>query len=1307
MAPSQTRMRQPPPNIGPKFPGRQYTLDNADKTPVQLEDLFLVKNLRSVDTTPEGLAKTWMQEKRLEIPRGTYEQIKTMGYLELEEGDAVFSRSLTGDGDPMKDVLQVLVASGHFCTPEMKLRLDEARDRILGPRNQRNRKCPVKKDGKISGGTAYERSGIAKSVKTPARAYTIGPSLESPTSIMAPVASAKAREDGSMDPAVGDRSFLLEAVLPFAMATMQEAPEHVCDNLQARSSLLNKAPIGSPDNWAYATGQLNLAAAKEGAKATHKSARLTNDLGYFGGAHADKKDAKAWYSNMTCNHDIPEDYDPGMFFILQLGVFIRLKCYSSMNFFGHRQHGGTPPLSPNGAPAKWAYRWVVIMYPPQRMVNGTARVTLAALPNNEALIMPPEVLHTEWDVLPFSCHCAKASFIREGLAMIVPASVVTIVVRWLLLFMFYLLQQLPANLKIQMDPDLIIQAITYEQNGERVNIGPWSRHLAINAVRSAAWVAWYTYEDHVVSNIPYLGRKGTVRPGLPKTKKSGKTMQQEEVNQNSGSESDSDFDSDDQEEMARRRGEKQTREEAQRAAEKKAKEERAAIRAAKERANLGKKKKKAKVLDVDNTDSGVSLDEAEAEPAAAAAQPGPRNDRAIRVMASENGVSDKSLGKRKERPLESPTDNIDSNRRTLRSAPGSQEERKTTAGWSHAALASVDVEMEDGATVEPHHSEFLFLECIMLETPQTNLHKIEASCLAVMPPMGGDHAVALEVLQSIFAAIAEAPNAENTPVMISGLWRKLEIMGSQDAALALTSRLLHHRIMATNHRAWQWLDQHCSQEIAEAVIGGRLLNHWIHRLARDVKNVIENRAKAQDFVPSDYGLNLEFPFTFQYRCSAPRYIMDSELATEVTKLTIQFVARWLQFPHNPQSRLQAWFIHLVGMAWGEAALLLDEVWQSYSHLTKYVLGGCKHEATISRLEQLNVELRSHPLGFRPSAEFNILANMEGLLDQMQDANFRYTAIGLGHPRDLDGDPDGGREDGDEEMAPLAHEQRMSPPELEVDESDVDADADVDLPRDPDYLHLAKTHLLQNFYRFLTEAAEAPNATARNAFQARLSEKMDYLYPYREEAPSRQRVLESDGPFAPLRVRTDAGMLSALIFRGVTFGTEFLSQYPTSFDSIDHFHEIKDQASQAYMMEHGTNPPPTYFCLPNAYGPTNHRRVVGLADEYAAALKLDSWAAKFQGHSQIPFWECFEWLSGERPCPVSRKNVRRFKILGPLASYLLTADLVYAGAVVEPSEDEMGKIIWLLNKGDAQIVARYRGRSTPSMPTYVATSPAIF
>ncbi|KAJ6625317.1 hypothetical protein B0H10DRAFT_1942580 [Mycena sp. CBHHK59/15] len=83
------------------------------------------------------------------------------------------------------------------------------------------------------------------------------------------------------------------------------------------------------------------------------------------------------------------------------------------------------------------------------------------------------------------------------------------------------------------------------------------------------------------------------------------------------------------------------------------------------------------------------------------------------------------------------------------------------------------------------------------------------------------------------------------------------------------------------------------------------------------------------------------------------------------------------------------------------------------------------------------------------------------------------------------------------------------------------------------------------------------------------------------------------------------MLSALIFHGVTFGTDFFFQYPIFLNVIAHFHQVKDQATANYLKANRENPPKSYFCDSAAYGPLNHRRVVELADEYANVLWNDS------------------------------------------------------------------------------------------------------
>ncbi|KAJ7226582.1 hypothetical protein C8J57DRAFT_1093149, partial [Mycena rebaudengoi] len=124
-------------------------------------------------------------------------------------------------------------------------------------------------------------------------------------------------------------------------------------------------------------------------------ASLKGDMGFFGRAHEDNGDSPGGFSHMICNSDLPAHYTPGFFFILQLGVFVVLDCYMLVNFNGHCRHGGTPSINPTSQPlVKWAYRFIVIAYPPSRMVNGTARILLAALPNNKAFILPPKAVNT-------------------------------------------------------------------------------------------------------------------------------------------------------------------------------------------------------------------------------------------------------------------------------------------------------------------------------------------------------------------------------------------------------------------------------------------------------------------------------------------------------------------------------------------------------------------------------------------------------------------------------------------------------------------------------------------------------------------------------------------------------------------------------------------------------------------------------------------------------------------------------------------------------------------------------------------------
>lgn len=90
---------------------------------------------------------------------------------------------------------------------------------------------------------------------------------------------------------------------------------------------------------------------------------------------------------MFSNPDIPDEYEPGAFHILQLGVFVVLRKFVGITFSGRRRHVGTSPTPPFGFPSvPHAYRFNVVWYPKQAAVDGSSRWTLASLPGKGSVV---------------------------------------------------------------------------------------------------------------------------------------------------------------------------------------------------------------------------------------------------------------------------------------------------------------------------------------------------------------------------------------------------------------------------------------------------------------------------------------------------------------------------------------------------------------------------------------------------------------------------------------------------------------------------------------------------------------------------------------------------------------------------------------------------------------------------------------------------------------------------------------------------------------------------------------------------------
>ena len=125
-------------------------------------------------------------------------------------------------------------------------------------------------------------------------------------------------------------------------------------------------------------------------------ATLKDSMGDFGAEHRDKKDNPAYVTHMIAVSDLPDDYDPGRFFILYPGIFVSLNNYKSINFSGLHFHGGTPLRAPpdaNPATLQWATQFCLIHYPPRGQTNSGQHYALGGLPGGkEVFFIPSEMM---------------------------------------------------------------------------------------------------------------------------------------------------------------------------------------------------------------------------------------------------------------------------------------------------------------------------------------------------------------------------------------------------------------------------------------------------------------------------------------------------------------------------------------------------------------------------------------------------------------------------------------------------------------------------------------------------------------------------------------------------------------------------------------------------------------------------------------------------------------------------------------------------------------------------------------------------
>ncbi|KAI0054200.1 hypothetical protein BV25DRAFT_1922948 [Artomyces pyxidatus] len=190
-----------------------------------------------------------------------------VGLLNIEPGDAIFGRTLTGRETGEDDILQALVlASGQLVEfgdgRELVGNFRASRDGMLGPSNARGRERPSMnaETGQLEGGTAFERSGNAHPVQN-SRAYTIGLSYEKPTQILAPAVGNKSSPRLPLNSGLRMRQNVMKSSMGLAMHGCEWLPQEYRDRMEEQAELVNAPNLGIDRNPCFFTAQVNLSPA--------------------------------------------------------------------------------------------------------------------------------------------------------------------------------------------------------------------------------------------------------------------------------------------------------------------------------------------------------------------------------------------------------------------------------------------------------------------------------------------------------------------------------------------------------------------------------------------------------------------------------------------------------------------------------------------------------------------------------------------------------------------------------------------------------------------------------------------------------------------------------------------------------------------------------------------------------------------------------------------------------------------------------------------------------------------------------------
>ncbi|KAI0740913.1 hypothetical protein C8Q76DRAFT_609309, partial [Earliella scabrosa] len=267
------------------------------------------------DTSPKAMKEYWQFCKSQVFPDGTASALRAAGKYSVHDfGVYVFSRDMWGDGDAMKDQLQVCVVPQDALPKRLAQQMRAASKELIGPPAQCSSSKAQKVRGTWKGGIRWERSDRAKNIHKAERCYTLV------------------------------QSFQAQRNLTLGVYALGHLPRCLTLPLERQAEAINLPRIGHINNYAFPNMQLNVSATQRRDDCPVNAFKV--DLGAFAGKHIDRKDSPGGVTCMVTSNHLSEGVHPGFFLIGELGVAIEQEGLVIACFSGLRHHGGFPPIAP-------------------------------------------------------------------------------------------------------------------------------------------------------------------------------------------------------------------------------------------------------------------------------------------------------------------------------------------------------------------------------------------------------------------------------------------------------------------------------------------------------------------------------------------------------------------------------------------------------------------------------------------------------------------------------------------------------------------------------------------------------------------------------------------------------------------------------------------------------------------------------------------------------------------------------------------------------------------------------------------------